>query len=58
MSRFEILLFVFHIVRHILHNVLNPAIKNPAQVVQNHGFDNHIFPKPVELGFINAIVLD
>ena len=44
------------IVREMLHNVLNPALQDVAELV--YGIDLHVFvvPEPVELGAVYIIM--
>lgn len=50
--------FLFIFIRNIFHNVLNSAIKNFTEIVQNERFHNHIFPKSVKLCFINSVIFN
>lgn len=43
--------FLFIFIRNIFHNVLNSAIKNFTEIVQNERFHNHIFSKSMKLLF-------
>ena len=49
---------VLFIIRDKFHYILNPAVKDTAQAVQDHCLDHHIFTKPLELCFVYIVILD
>ena len=44
------------IVRKMLHNVLNPALQDVAELVNSIDLDVLILPKPADLGAVDIVV--
>jgi len=45
-------------IRNIQQNILNPAVHNPAEVIQGRGADGLIVPEPVDGGAADTILID
>ena len=43
-------------VRHRFHDILNPAVKDDTQPVENGGLYDHIMAQPVQLRIINPML--